>query len=148
MQLTAVWESGCMTNNRDLTEKIEQLVREHIEETRVAVVGAVSRAFATSATGALSRAPSKTSKPRKESRRRGPEEVTALAERLYERVCAKPGEGMVVFAADLGASARELHRPMTNLKRAGRVRSVGERHRARYFPAVGGEAAGSSSQSA
>ena len=68
-----------------------------------------------------------------------------MAETLYEQVCAKPGEPMLAFAAELGATPRELHRPMMTLKRAGRVRTVGERHRTRYFPAV---VAGASSQSA
>ena len=43
---------------------------------------------------------------------------------------------MVAFATELGATVRELHRPMANLKRAGQVRSVGERHRTRYFPGL------------
>jgi hypothetical protein len=49
--------------------------------------------------------------------------LAAVAERIYQAVCAKPGETMLVLAADLGASARELHRPMALLKRTGRVRS-------------------------
>jgi hypothetical protein len=77
---------------------------------------------------------------RKAGRRRAPEEVAALAERLYAQVCAKPGAAMVAFATELGATARELHRPMMTLKRASRVRSAGERHRTRYFPAVAPEA--------
>jgi ribosomal protein L36 len=45
-----------------------------------------------------------------------------------------PGETMTVLGPQVGASARELHRPMQLLKRAGRVRSVGTRHSTRYFP--------------
>lgn len=41
---------------------------------------------------------------------------------------------MVVLAADVGSSPRQLSRPMTQLKRLGRVRSVGQRHVTRYFP--------------
>jgi len=67
--------------------------------------------------------------------------VAAVAERIYQAVCAKPGEAMTVLAAELGASARELHRPMALLKRAGRVRSAGARHLTRYFPMVDGAAA-------
>jgi hypothetical protein len=70
------------------------------------------------------------------SKRRAPEEIAALGERLYQAVCAKPGETMTVLMADVGGSARELQRPMALLKRAGRVRSVGARHLTRYFPMV------------
>jgi hypothetical protein len=41
---------------------------------------------------------------------------------------------MRVLGAAVGASARKLYRPMRQLKRAGRVRSVGTRHATRYFP--------------
>ena len=68
--------------------------------------------------------------------RRASAEVAALGERLYEAVCAQPGETMSVLAPELGKTPRELHRPMMVLRRAGRVRSVGQRHQTRYFPAV------------
>jgi hypothetical protein len=61
-------------------------------------------------------------------------DIAALGERLYRAVCAKPGETMGVLAPMLGASWRELNRPMMQLRRAGRVRSVGARHMTRYFP--------------
>ncbi len=68
--------------------------------------------------------------------------MARLGERLYETVCAKPGETMAVLAADLGATPRELWRPMSQLKRDGRVRSVGARSFTRYFP-MANEAAAS-----
>jgi hypothetical protein len=70
-------------------------------------------------------------------KRRRSAEVSELGERLYRAVCAHPGEGMAALAGELGASARELHRPMALLKQAGRVRSVGQRHQTRYFPRTG-----------
>ena len=66
--------------------------------------------------------------------RRTPEEIAELGERFYAAVCAKPGEKMRVLSVEVGASADELHRPMTLLKREGRVRSVGQRPQTRYFP--------------
>jgi hypothetical protein len=62
--------------------------------------------------------------------------VAALSERLYDAVCAQPGETMAMLAPELGSSPRELHRPMAALKRAGRVRSAGQRHQTRYYPTV------------
>jgi hypothetical protein len=38
---------------------------------------------------------------------------------------------MAVLGPTLGKTPRELHRPMMVLKRAGRVRSVGQRHQTR-----------------
>ena len=62
------------------------------------------------------------------------EQVAALSERLYQAVCDKPGETLGVLAPMVGASPRELQVPAARLKRAGRVRSAGQRQQARYFP--------------
>ena len=58
------------------------------------------------------------------------------ADSCSDPVSAKPGETMSVLMADVGASARELNRPVALLKRAGRVRTVGSRNNTRYFPMV------------
>lgn len=68
--------------------------------------------------------------------RRDPAEIAAMSERLHQAVCAKPGESKAVLAAEVGVSARELDRPMSHLKNAGKVRTAGQRHLARYFPLV------------
>ena len=68
------------------------------------------------------------------SRRRASADIEALGERFYRAVCKRPGETMAVLAAELGSSPQELNRPMTQLKRQGRVRSVGQRQFTRYFP--------------
>jgi len=129
------------TSTQDLGRRIEQLVEEHIAASRQAAAEAVERAFAT----ACRRTPSaKSAPPPTTSRtfqRRLPDEVAALGERLYSAVCANPGAAMTVLAAEVGATVRELHRPVTLLKRAGRVRSVGARHLTRYFPIAGKVAA-------
>ena len=135
-----------MSTNKDLGERIEKLVRElveaHMKDTQAAVLAAVTRGFGT-ATTAVKQPRTTKAKARSFNGRRSPEEVSALAESLYELVRVKPGESMVTFAAELGARARDLHRPMATLKESGRVRSVGERNRTCYFPAVGGESASS-----
>ncbi len=63
--------------------------------------------------------------------------MAELQAQLEALVRTQPGEGMTTFAAKLKTTVRELHRPMSLLKRAGRVRTVGERHLTRYFPAAG-----------
>lgn len=67
-------------------------------------------------------------------KRRTPAEMAAMCERLYQAVCAHPGETMAVLTAHVGASVRELNRPMNQLKDAGRIRSAGSRNHTRYFP--------------
>ncbi len=126
------------TNPQDLCKCIEQLVEEYISATRVAAQAALSRAFATGTTATVRSSRSRTAGP-KSSRsrmgaRRGIDELGARRERLYEAVCRTPGERMAVLAPVVGATARELNRPMLRLKQAGRVRSVGTRHATRYFP--------------
>jgi len=66
--------------------------------------------------------------------RRAADGIGALSERLYEAVCRTPNEAMTVIAPVVGATARELNRPMLRLKQPGRIRSVGMRHATRYFP--------------
>lgn len=130
-----------MTNTNgieDLSEGIERLVREHIAAIHASARAAIERAFPSAvATGAKAR-------PRRVKRATGPKrpstDIAALGERFYRAACAKPGETMTVLAADVGASARELHRSVTLLRHAGRVRAVGKRHLTRYFPMVDGAA--------
>ncbi len=124
-----------------LAVQIEALVAGYVDELRHHAQQAVERGF--------SAASSSTSKPRKtsatskraRSKRRTPAELAELSEALCSLIHEHPGESMLTFAAELGASVRALHRPMTMLKQAGRIRSTGQRHRTRYFPAVNGKAA-------
>jgi hypothetical protein len=129
------------TSNQDLAERIERLVQEHITASRKSAQEALHRAFAAAYGPAPARDPRQVTKTSGSGKRRTPAEVEAVAERIYQTVCARPGETMTVLAVDLGASARELHRPMALLKKAGRVRSAGARHLTRYFPMVDGAAA-------
>ena len=113
----------------DLHAQIEHLVREHLAAQRRAAMTAVERAFEAVA----ARPPVK---PARQStgRRRPPAEVAELAERLHEVVRAHPGETMTAIAAQVGQTPRALNRPMLQLKKAGRIRSAGQRHFTRYFP--------------
>ena len=119
----------------DLTEKIEKLVRDHLAQVRAATAAAVERAFAS--TTAPKKAPARVPTKRAAGKRRDPAVVAELAERLHAAVMAEPGESMVVYSKQLGAGVRELHRPMTLLKREGRLRATGARNNTRYFPTLG-----------
>jgi len=126
-----------MTNTtpQALGEHIERLVQEYISAGRVAAQTAMERAFATSA-----EAKAKKQRPQvaqRASGRRPSGELVSLGERLYAAMCKTPGATMMVLGPAVGGSARELHRPMELLKRAGRVRSVGTRQATRYYPMTG-----------
>lgn len=121
-------------SNRTLGEQIEQLVREHIAVAREEAQAAVQRAFAE-----VDGKPARPSKPTERTtsrRRRTPSEVAELSEQLYAAVCKMPGETMMVLARQVGVTPRELKVPVARLRRAGRVRGVGQKSHMRYFPMV------------
>lgn len=121
---------------QEMGQRIEQAVREQVAAIFVVAQEAVARGFAGASRS--SQAPSGPARPtrtrRNPGKKRPSEDIAALGEQFYSAVCAKPGETMTVLAADVGASARELHRSVTLLRRANRVRAVGTRHLTRYFP--------------
>lgn len=126
-------------NIRDLENEIERLVREHVAACKAAAAAAVERGFGSPRTGRRGSKRPKASKSSTTSRpTRTAEEMAELGERFYAAVCARPGETMRVLSVDVGASANELYRPMTLLKRSGRVRSAGQRPHTRYFPMAKG----------
>lgn len=117
---------------QELGQRIEQMIKEHIAASRACAKEAVARAFASAPPKVLGETPRRVrSSP---GRKRPSAEIAALGERFYEAVCVKPGETMMVLAVDVGTSARELHRSVTLLRRAGRIRTVGSRRQTRYFP--------------
>jgi len=121
------------TNTEQLEAQIERLVQQHIAACHQAAAAAVERAFAKSAKSTPKRRRRRSDKSAA-APKRTPEEIAALGERLYETVCEHPGATMEVLAAQMGARPSELHRPMTHLRRAERVRTVGQRRQKRYFP--------------
>jgi hypothetical protein len=124
-----------MTNTTaELERQIEQMVAAHVAALRKAAQGAVERAFAAASAAAPTVAPSQQRVARAASKRRAVSELSALGERFFEALSRKPGETMVVLSAEAGASPRELHRAVARLREAGRVRTIGERSRMRYFP--------------
>lgn len=126
-------------NHGDLAEGIEHLVREYISTIRIAAEGAVQRAVAASVGRSAAPSAKKRRQPSaapsaRQGTRRPSDQIGALSERFYEALCRSPGEKMTVLAPMVGATARDLNRPMLLLKRAGRIRSVGTKHATRYFP--------------
>ncbi len=125
------------TRIEDLGEKIERLVEEHIAASRAAAAAAVQRGF-----GVKVQSPAPAGRRPKlakaGAKRRTGEALAELAERFYAAVVGSPGQTMAILADEVGATPRELHRSMSSLKQAGRLRSAGERSNTRYFPTPGG----------
>lgn len=121
-----------------LAKAIEELVDAYLAAGRQAASDAIERSFVVDA-GRRPRSGDgkRPAAERVPGRRRSAEEIETLAEQLYALVRAHAGESMATFAEQLKSRAADLHRPMMKLKTEGRVRSVGQRHQTRYFPAVG-----------
>jgi hypothetical protein len=121
----------------DLSKQIEDLVRQHIDALRASAAVAVARAFAAVPPPLSARASTQTRhvRPRKEAaRRRGPEELVALAERFYTVLCQRPGETMTTLAPQVGEAPRVLQVAVGRLRRDGRVRVIGKKQQMRYYP--------------
>ena len=122
------------TKQTDLESAIERLVHEHVTALQTAASAAVERAFLKHRSGGFRAALTMRRAP---GNRSPPDDVAALAERLYAAVCANPGAAMPKLASLLDTSPRALNRPAIQLRRAGRLRSVGQRQGTRYFPMTG-----------
>lgn len=122
-----------------LAEAIEALVSSYVAAGRQAALGALERSFSSTSSKARPRSRRPRGGPgvRTPSPRRSADEISQLSEQLYGLVCAHPGESMTYLAEQTGIRASDLHVPMSKLKAAGQVRSVGQRSSTRYFPAVG-----------
>lgn len=122
----------------ELAGAIESLIGSYMATVREAAEQAVERGLVRSA-ARQSKRPGKTAcssaAPTSASRRTA-EELAGACDALCEVVRAHPGASMVTLAERMGAEARTLRRPMATLRATGRVRSVGQRHLTRYYPAV------------
>jgi len=121
-----------------LASAIESLVESYLEEVRQAAQQAVERSLSLHP---VSRRPAKTKghrspTPTSETKRRTAAEIDATSERLCALVRARPGESIITLAEEIGLPASTLQRPMAKLRAESRVRTVGQRHLMRYFPAV------------
>lgn len=125
--------------SQGLGEKIEKVIQEHLSQLRHEATETIKRVFAAD-TAVPKRIPAATKSVRSGPQRRDASELNAMAEEFHAAVCETPGATMTALAAKLGRSAVQLSRPVARLKRAGRVRSVGERQFTCYFPGVGEQA--------
>ena len=127
---------------KTIEEFAEQRMREHIAGLEKLAVQAVHLGVRRALDATAAATPVKQRGREKGSRKSGsskrvnrtPEELEALEEQLHTAICAQPGEGMATYAAAVESTSEKLNRPMRGLRSAGRIRSVGRKGRARYFP--------------
>jgi len=126
-----------------LNIEIETAIQLIVAATRRAVLAAVDEAFGSASTlrphtgtaaGSRTNGHSGTGHPKKSSPRRSSDEIAELAERFYTAVCDAPGKLMAELAAKMDVAPSTLLVPVAQLKRAGRIRAVGQRQNTRYFP--------------
>ena len=127
-----------------LADAIESLVASYMDEVRVAAQRAVERSLmrGVAARPSSKRSDARRAAPRSGVKRRSQTELDEACEELCKQVRAHPGASMVTLAEEMGIPMSALQRPMAKLRTEGRVRSVGQRHLTRYFPAVLRAAAG------
>jgi len=125
--------------NLDITTleaSVEALIQQQVAAYEAQLREALGRKLAGG--GSKKRKPSKSQASVRQSRatgaRRTPDQLEVLCERLLAAVESNAGETMVTIAARLGVTTAELARPAVQLKKAGRVKTVGERSRMRYYP--------------
>jgi hypothetical protein len=127
----------------ELAGAIESLIGLYVDGIREAAQQAVARALVRSGAGRPSRGARKVAPtPAASGNRRTAEQLDEACDTLCEMVRAHPGASMVELAERMGAKIPILRRPMTSLKSAGRVRTVGQRNLTRYYPAVVRSSAG------
>lgn len=120
----------------ELADAIESLVASYMDSVRDAAQQAVVRATTRAVAPRRRSARTTSATPRSATARRTPTELKEVCDALCERVRAQPGASMVELAEQMGADTQSLRLPMEKLRAAGRVRSVGQRHLTRYYPAV------------
>lgn len=124
----------------ELAMAIESMIASYMDGVRDAAEQAVARALARQGQE-LGRRSSKskgrrTIEPKSHSGRRSAAALDDACRSLCDLVRGRPGSSMVELAEELTVSVGELQLPMAKLRAEGRVRTVGQRHLMRYFPAV------------
>jgi hypothetical protein len=119
-----------------IEERINEMVGDVLVLIRRAANDAVNNALSgTTAPGGAKAAPKRGKRRASQPQaRRSPEELSALCERLYQKIDEDPGKGMAAYAEALSTAVRDLGVVMKRLRKAGRVRTLGERDRMQYFP--------------
>lgn len=120
----------------ELAVAIEALIGSYMDGIREAAREALERAMPGKAAGGGPGRRKQGADGARRMNRRATSRLDELCNKLYDVVRANPGSSMVTIAEMMDAKSADLQWPITKLQRLGRVRRVGQRSLARYYPAV------------
>lgn len=133
-----------MNTTGQLEQHIDDLVRGVLSGARQVALSAVAEAFARNEGELLGdRLGQQTARPSKKKRgararrpakKRSPEELATLGERLCAEICKKPGETMTYYAERLSTTPVKLGVPVRRLVEEDRVHAIGDRNQRKYYP--------------
>lgn len=123
----------------ELNDIIDSAVEQMKTVCHSALVAGADRGFGARSPTRRSTTPPRAA-PRAMAPRRSPEQISELAERFLEAVQAEPGQTMSALAPKLDLPPMQLQVPVAYLKKAGKLKTAGQRNFKRYFPA--GDAVG------
>lgn len=138
-----------MNSNRQLEQRIDDLVHGVLTAAREVALAAVAEAFARNQDQQVevghrdARRNSKMGEKRENGvrtrgggKKRSPDELMSLGNKLCKAICSKPGETMTFYAKEVGSTPINLAVPARRLIEEGRVRAIGERNRRKYYAGV------------
>jgi hypothetical protein len=132
-----------MNTTGQLEQHIDDLLRGVLSGARQVALSAVAEAFARNEGRLLSErlgqptpGPSKKrgERTRRPAKKRSPDELATLGERLCAEICKKPGETMTYYATRLSSTAVKLGVPVRRLVEEERVHAIGDRNQRKYYP--------------
>jgi hypothetical protein len=136
-----------MNSNGQLEQRIDDLVKGVLFAAREVALAAVAEAFARDEEQLVERGdrdarPAKRRRSgggeqvRRSGKKRSPDELVALGNKLCKAISRKPGESMTTYAQELGSTPIELGVPVRRLIEEGRVHAIGERNQRKYYAGI------------
>ena len=136
-----------MNSNELLEQRIDELVQGVLASAREVATAAITEAFARNGAQLVGgqrlrsdETTKKTERPRRggsvrrPAKKRSPEELAALGEKLCAAIRKRPGETMTFYAVEVSSTPRKLGVPARRLVEEGRVRTIGDRNQRKYYP--------------
>lgn len=115
-----------------LEQKIDVAIADYLAEVQSQALQTIQRKL-------LGHSPKKSAvrvKRRKLNQTRTKAEIDVLAELLFQAIVDLPGNSLQFLTAHLKQKPRRLETPASHLKQAGRIRVIGRKENAKYFPAT------------
>jgi hypothetical protein len=136
-----------MNSNGQLEQRIDDLVKGVLFAAREVALAAVAEAFARDDGQLVESGRRDTQIPkgsrsgrseraRRSGKKRSPDELATLGNKLCKAISRKPGESMTFYAREVESTPVELGVPVRRLIEEGRVHAIGERNQRRYYAGI------------